>query len=177
MGAMVTLDWLNRYPREIHKAVLMSASLRGVSPFYQRLCPSSYRRLLYAMLLCRDLRHREALIFELTSNSNQKRDAIIDCWCDSARRHPITRRNILRQLFAAARYRVLQQKPDTEILLLAGLADALVNPQCSQDLAKLWRYPLEIHATAGHDLPLDAADWCCDKIVNWCNQTKSLLTN
>lgn len=167
MGAMVTLEWMRRYPQEVSAAVLMSTSLKGVSPFYRRLRPSSYPFLLKSLLFETSPRQRERTILKLTSNLKQGDEALLEEWCRYAQQYPVSRTNAWRQLFAAASYRVPDAKPEQPVLLLTGMGDRLVNPQCSIDLAHHWQLPVELHPEAGHDLPLDEGDWVCKQIEAW----------
>jgi pimeloyl-ACP methyl ester carboxylesterase len=70
-------------------------------------------------------------------------------------------------LLAAARYRAPRQAPGLPILLLASQHDKLVDSRCSQALAAAWRCPLEMHPTAGHDLPLDDPHWVAQQVLGW----------
>ena len=167
MGAMVSIEWLRHYPHECAAAVLMNTSLKGLSPFYQRLRPGNYGALFYSLLLNHNIRARENIIFNLTSNLNQDREATTNNWVKYASEHPVTNLNALRQLRAASAYRIPEHKPEQPILLLSGLADRLVNPQCSQSLAQHWALTLQSHPTAGHDLTLDDATWVCKEIIDW----------
>lgn len=167
MGAMVTLEWMQRYPAEVKAAVLMSTSLKGVSPFHRRLRPTCYPFLLRALLFSTDPLERERAIFRLTSNLHQNDEALIKEWCRYANEYPVSRANAWRQLLAAARYRVPDEKPLQPMLLLAGKGDRLVNPQCSIELASHWQLPVELHPEAGHDLPLDAGEWVCEEVDAW----------
>lgn len=167
MGAMAAIEWMQRYPAEIKGAVLMSTSLKGVSPFHHRLRPANYPFLLYSLLVATDPRQRERTILKLTSNLNQNDEVLLQAWCRYVEECPVTRANAWRQLLAAARYRVPECKPEQPLLLLAGAGDRLVDPRCSIALARRWQLPLESHPQAGHDLPLDAGPWVCERIGEW----------
>ena len=47
------------------------------------------------------------------------------------------------------------------------IADALVNPACSRQLAQRWGSHWQEHPNAGHDLPLDAPDWVLAHMLAW----------
>jgi hypothetical protein len=49
--------------------------------------------------------------------------------------------------------------------VLAGAGDRLVDPTCSRRLAAAWACPLAVHPWAGHDLPLDDAQWVLDQVA------------
>lgn len=167
LGGMVALEWARLYPAECAGAVLMNSSVRGLSPFYQRLKPSAYGPLLRALLSMGTAAARESLLFDLTSNLNQDRDATINNWVRYASELPSSRSNALRQLLAALRYRLPADKPQAPLLLLRGMADRLVDPACSASLSRHWQLPLQSHPSAGHDLTLDDSEWVCQQIRDW----------
>lgn len=170
LGAMIGIEWLKQYPQECASAVLMNTSLKGLNPFYQRLRPGNYWKILNGLFVTNDIRARENIIFNLTCNLNKNRDTIINHWVSYASEHPVSKPNALRQLLAASRYRIPEQKPQRPILLLSSLADHLVNPQCSQSLALHWSLTLKSHPTAGHDLTQDDAAWVCEEMTEWLRQ-------
>ena len=73
-------------------------------------------------------------------------------------------------MIAAARYRAPAEPPKVPMMLLNGLGDQLVHPDCSQALAQAWQLPLVTHPTAGHDLPLDAGPWVVSQVQAWLAQ-------
>ncbi|MFZ6774017.1 alpha/beta fold hydrolase [Undibacterium sp. SXout7W] len=160
LGAMVAVAWAERYPDELQRMILINTSLAPHNPFYQRLRPANYPAII-ATMLSGSQRQREQLILRLTSHQSDTAHAerLLDDWVHYAQQYPIRRRNILRQLFAAMRYRAPAQAPQVPLLMLAGAKDALVNPQCSTTLARRWQTELRVHPDAGHDLPLDDAAW------------------
>jgi pimeloyl-ACP methyl ester carboxylesterase len=46
MGGMIALKWAKMYPMEVGSAVCINCSARGFSPFYQRLLPKNYCKIL-----------------------------------------------------------------------------------------------------------------------------------
>jgi pimeloyl-ACP methyl ester carboxylesterase len=167
LGAMVALEWARLYPAECAGAVLMSTSVRGLSPFYQRLKPPAYWPLLRALASMGTAAGRESLLFDLTSSLNRERDATVGNWVRYASELPCSRLNALRQLLAALRYKLPADKPQVPLLLLRGMADRMVDPACSARLAQHWQLPLQSHPDAGHDLTLDDRDWVCRQINDW----------
>ena len=89
------------------------------------------------------------------------------------RQRPVSASNALRQLVAAARYMAPVAAPlvpvsdSPRILLLASQNDGLVSCQCSQAIARAWGVPLRMHPSAGHDLPLDDAQWVIGQVRSW----------
>ena len=164
LGAMVAVAWGRLYPAEIEKMVLINTSLAAYSPFYHRLRPKNYASLLL-FLLYGSAAGREKLILRLTSNAC--RQAILEKWTAYAREYPITRANILRQLYAALSYRAQATRPAAHTLLLAAQKDQLVNVKCSLAIAQHWHCDIRLHATAGHDLPLDDPVWVAQQVSEW----------
>jgi pimeloyl-ACP methyl ester carboxylesterase len=168
LGAMVAVAWAQRYPEELEKLALINTSLAPHNPFYHRLRPQNYPAL-FRCLFQGSVAPREALILRITSNQTSEEGAeeILQKWRLYAAEHPVKRANILRQLFAAMRYRAPDSAPAVPLLLLAGLQDKLVNPACSLTLAKKWKCAIKTHPNAGHDLPLDDGPWVAQAIKEW----------
>lgn len=164
LGAMVAVDWASRYPDEIESIVLINTSLRGASPFYCRLRPASYGRLL-RIALSRSASVRERLVLALTSNRPPA--GTFERWSEFQRRFPVSRKNALRQLLAAARFKAPSSRPPCDCLLLASARDGLVSVECSRSIADLWSVCLYEHPSAGHDLPLDDGRWVVDQLQSW----------
>ena len=167
LGAMVAVDWACSAPQEVAGCVLINTSLRGFSPFWQRLQPHNYATLAGVMLPGRTALQREQAVLALTSNQPAHQGDTASAWAAVARQRPVSRGNALRQLLAAARYRAPAQPPAVPALLLASAGDRLVSAQCSQRIAAAWGWPLRMHPDAGHDLPLDAPGWVQQQICDW----------
>ena len=165
LGAMVTVAWAQRHPGDIAAAALINTSLRPFSPFYRRLRPANYLRLLRA-LKAND-RELETAVVEMTARLVRNPAAVIEEWRQWRRENPVSRRNALRQIVAAARYRAPRKRPFDQLLLLTGARDALVDPRCSLQLAAQWDVVVAVHPEAGHDLPLDDAAWVLARIRCW----------
>lgn len=166
LGAMVAVDWATRQPMEIAGCVLINTSLRPFSPFYLRLQPGSYWPLVNLLLRGGDAEYRERTILRLTS-SLPPAPAILADWISYARQCPVSARNALRQLLAAARYTAPATRPAPPLLILSGAHDRLVDPRCSRRLAVQWATALAEHPTAGHDLPLDDGAWVARQVGHW----------
>ena len=170
LGAMTAISWLHDYPAEVAAAVVINTSVSRFSPFWKRLRPENYRRILLQGLLTRDPLVRERTILDITTNlvSAEMREQIARRWVGYAQTAGVTRLNALRQLFAAARFSAPAQLPSAvPVLVLNGGGDRLVNPDCSRALARGWQLPLEVHPRAGHDLTLDDGPWAVEQIAGW----------
>ncbi len=166
LGAMTCIEWSRKYPQEVAGCVLLNTSVRPFSAFHERLKPRNYATLL--RLVCgRDVRARESAILQLTSTAYGAHGAIVDEWIRFGAERPVRRMNVLRQLVAAARYRAPDTAPSVPMLVLAGAGDRLVEPRCSESLARNWGVPFAMHPTAGHDLTLDDGRWVATQVERW----------
>ena len=163
LGGMVAIDWAQSLGAErITRLVLINTSSR-FSPFYQRARFSLYRNL-PAFLLQPAPETRERRTLAITSNMHADDTELLAQWIDIQTRRPVSRMNLLRQLIAASRFRPADRAPGCQGLILTSRMDRLVNPNCSETLAERWNWPMEMHPSAGHDLPLDDPEWVIDKI-------------
>lgn len=169
LGAMVALDWAQRFPGEIERLVLINTSLRGVCGPWERMRPSAWPNVARAAWGWRGSRRRdaEAAIHALTCRRVDGRDADLAAWTEINETAPPTRANALRQLWAAACFRAAPAAPRCPTLVLASRADALVHPACSAKLAAEWGAPRIEHPWAGHDLAHDDPVWLADTIAAW----------
>jgi len=166
LGGMVAIDWAHRYPQEVARLALVNTSLAGVAPFWRRLCWRNYPALLRLPL--HGTAAREQCILQLTSNLPARRAAALPHWLAWQREAPVSRGNLLRQLYAAGSYRAPMQWPACPALILASEQDRLVDPYCSVRLARLTGWPIALHPEAGHDMPLDDPQWLARHIAQWC---------
>lgn len=164
LGGMVALAWATRHPEECAAAVLVNTSLRPWCPMHERLRPGALTQL--PALTSNHGEARERAILELTSARPAAHASILPAWAAYARECPVTRRNALRQLIAAARFRC-DVRPAVPLLILAGAGDRLVHPRCSETLAQAWSADFKLHPWAGHDLALDDGDWVAEVVREW----------
>ena len=169
LGGMAALHWCHVAPHEVAGCVLINTSLRGHSPFWQRLRPRNYPPLARLLFSGGNLLQREIAVLGMTSNEPQHQAELPARWAAIAREHPVSRANALRQLLAAARYTPSSQRPLPPMLVLASEGDRFVSVQCSKRFAEHWRLPLRLHARAGHDLPLDDPQWVLRQLREWPN--------
>lgn len=168
LGAMVATAWAQGHPGEIAANVLINTSMRPFNPWYQRLRPANYGRLLRLAGLAAPPEVWERSILRMTSQLQS--EAVLKHWLSLRRQHPVSRANAWRQLLAALRFCALTDAMQTPTLLLASEQDQLVNVQCSRTLARHWGCSLQLHPRAGHDLPLDDAVWVADQVRRWLSQ-------
>ena len=167
LGAMVAVQWAHDAPDEIAAAVLINTSVRPFSPFYQRLQPHNYPSLLRLALAGAAPREIERVVLRMTSQRPGSHESVLQAWVDARTQHPVSARNALRQLRAAATYRAPARAPRAALLLLASEGDQLVSSRCSKALADAWACSLDLHPQAGHDLPLDDPQWVAQSVGRW----------
>ncbi len=165
LGAMVSVAWAQAHGHDIAAQVLINTSMRPFSPFYQRLKPANYATLLRLAWPGTPPELVERAVLRMTSNRQDV--AVLPHWLALRRDCPVSGRNAFHQLVAAARFEAPVGKPPTPTLLLASELDQLVSVKCSQSLASAWQCPLQLHPTAGHDLPLDDAPWVIARVQEW----------
>jgi pimeloyl-ACP methyl ester carboxylesterase len=166
LGGMVAVAWAQAHPAQVAGGVLINTSLRPFNGIDHRLRPAAYPALL-RLLLSADASKREEIILTLTSSRAAELRAVLDAWTAWRRERPVSFGNAIRQLSAAMRYVAPMTRP-TRFLILAAAGDRLVDPECSQTLARAWRADFAEHPTAGHDLPLDDGAWVAQQIERWC---------
>lgn len=173
LGAMVATEWARVAPEELVGCVLINTSLRPFSPFYQRLRPANYLPVLRCAGPWSSPQAIEQTVLRMTSNLSQAHGSMLHDWVALRRQRPVSATNALLQLWAAARYTAPVTVPlapvsgTPRILLLASHNDRLVSSQCSQAIARAWGVPLRMHPSAGHDLPLDDAQWVIEQVRWW----------
>lgn len=167
LGAMVAVAWAQRNADDLAAAVLINTSLRPFNAFHRRLRPANYLRLLRLLALPPSDREIETTILRITTQCVGDQDQVVEEWLRWRRENPVSRRNALRQLLAAARFRAPRQRPRQPLLLLGGRRDELVDVRCSRQLAARWDVPLVVHPDGGHDLPLDDGPWVAQQLRLW----------
>ncbi|MFS2137938.1 alpha/beta fold hydrolase [Duganella sp. Dugasp56] len=168
LGGMVAVEWASRYPAEVQRCVLINTSMRPFSRFHQRLRWQNYPGIL-GLMLRGGVERQERLILRLTSSKGDaaEREGLVQRWLGYQREFPVSRRNALRQLWSAARFRAPAARPAVPLLVLASAGDRLVDHRCSLRLAQHWNAALEVHPGAGHDLPLDDGAWVAAAVAKW----------
>jgi pimeloyl-ACP methyl ester carboxylesterase len=160
LGGMLALKWLELFPQDIRKTVVINSSLTALSPFYDRLYFKNYFMIL-KILASQDLEKKEKLILQLTSNQTNMNLELEQSLIEFSKRYPVNKSNFFRQLILAQRIQV-PQKLKQPIYVIQSVRDRLVSSRCSTQLAHYLNAKLISHATAGHDLPLDEPAWLAD---------------
>jgi pimeloyl-ACP methyl ester carboxylesterase len=132
---------------------------------FDRLMPSALKTLIKVPAL--KGRDKEALILRLVSNHNQVFDKTLDLWEKIQKERPVSLTNTIKQIIAAAFFRIGDFRPKLPILILASIHDRMVSVECSRAIAKVWQVPIIEHPTAGHDLSADDPVWVVKEIVKF----------
>jgi pimeloyl-ACP methyl ester carboxylesterase len=157
---------MRSYPDDICGAGLINTSFADLSPFYHRLRWQSYVKFA-ALVMKRNVRNRETAILQLVSNRRDQDEQISHVWEKIQNLRPISLKNSLRQIIAAASYRPGDIKPGQPILLINGKGDRLVAPICSEAIHKKWNLEIRSHPWGGHDLTLDDGEWVALQLKDW----------
>ncbi|ATH08416.1 hypothetical protein BIY24_10785 [Halobacteriovorax marinus] len=162
LGGMIALNWSSRYPEDFQQLVTINTSSKKFSGVFERISPLAIRTLL-STLFINDAHKRESLILSLITNHENVDKQIAKDWAQLAKTRHIKIISFLRQLFAASKFRL----PDQIVipyLALAAQKDRFTNSECSRKIASHFGAKLELHPSAGHDLPIDDGDWIIEKI-------------
>jgi len=171
LGGMIARCWMELYPDDFSRAILVNTSFRGLSPFWRRLQPSALLEFV-RIFLTPDISKREAGILQLVSNNSETHPEHLRNWDQVQKQRPVSRKSFINQVIAAVRYRPALTPPKPRILILTGAKDRLCHYSCSIEIYKKWRGSIRIHPDGGHDLPIDASEWMIDKISEWIKQNR-----
>jgi pimeloyl-ACP methyl ester carboxylesterase len=166
LGGMLVVEWLARHPGELTGAVIVNASVGGLSPPWRRLRPLGLWHLAGAAL-ARTPARREAHVYAMVSARPAAAGPVVESWVALGASHPIQTATAWRQIVAAARYRPRVLPHPGAALVLVSANDGMVDPACSRALAATMGVPVREHPTAGHDLPLDEPEWTANEIAAW----------
>lgn len=157
LGGMLAIDWCYRHPNDFNHLVTMNTSSKNTSSLFERITPAALSTVGKA-IISKDLRQREKRVLEITTNLANINEELLDEWVDIAENMKLTRLNLIKQLYAASKFK-LPKKLQIPFTVLASKADRFVDYSCSQNIARRYNAPLFLHETAGHDLPLDDPNW------------------
>lgn len=160
MGAMIATEVASSMRDRITSLHLINTSFSNFNPPWQRMKLAAVAGLIPNIF---SAEKRERAILKWTSNQDDI-EQYVPAWVDEDERHPLSFRNAVAQLLAAARYKAPQQAPIAHSYVYGATHDRLVSHQCSLAIAKHWQVSMVVHPSAGHDLPLDEPDWLLDMI-------------
>ncbi len=166
LGGMITLDWIERFPQDFERAVVVNTSAGDLSSPFERFSPKNLGSV-FTAAMTGDPYKRERTILSFTSNAPEdKKDALAESWAVIAKEKRTPLSVLFKQIWAGTK-----SKSPTRVtvptLVLASEADRLVSVECSKRIAKKLSLPIQLHQTAGHDLPFDDGPWVIEQISNW----------
>lgn len=164
LGGMLATKWAQMQPEKVKQLVLINSS-SGLSPFYDRLMPANYGGVLTS-LFAKSYEKKEETILSMTVNQEEIWRRQLTENTEFLKQHPVRNRSFINQLLLTSQVN-FKDVPPCDKLVLNSATDRLVNPSCSQRIAEAWQCPLMTHESAGHDLPLDDAEWVIQKINNY----------
>ena len=164
LGGVLATAWTQNFPQEVSHLVIINSS-SPQNPFYDRLFPRHYRKIL-KLLMFPNAARSEKFILSVTSNNRNKWEPQASENIEYLKKYPVSAANFLRQLKLASQVDFLKF-PEAKKLVLASRHDRLVSSRCSEVIADIWNCPIEFHQSAGHDLPMDDANWIFEKIKSF----------
>lgn len=164
LGAMITVEWMREFPHEVQKAYLVCTSSSGHSPIFQRFLPINYLKAAHLFMAQGDETEYEKTVLEMVTNSHERRQAEGLALMAYSKVHPMHVQNIVRQLFAASRYRFPKQAPG-DIQLIGSHGDKLVSPKCTLKIGESWGLRPMMHPWAGHDIAIDDPEWLIEHLL------------
>lgn len=164
LGGMITLKWAELYPAKLQTINTINTSLSQFSSIKERMIPQNYLKVIGGLRES-DPYEREKLILSMTCNHSGSIERNLSLFAEFSIAHPIKKSNFLRQLILARRIRI-NQLPPIPFRVICSDHDRLVSSKCSKIIAEKLNGKLLIHPSAGHDLPLDEANWLADILLS-----------
>lgn len=162
LGGMVAVEWMRQFPADLDGVTLMNTSCRESAPFFKRLNPANARAIARLLAAGDDGFQRERLLLSIIANNRDRAEALLPQLAAYSMAHPVSLSNSVRQILAGARVRFPDQPP-VAVEVIGSRGDRLVDVENSLWIANRWGVHPRLHATAGHDLPIDDPDWLLDQ--------------
>jgi alpha-beta hydrolase superfamily lysophospholipase len=169
LAGIVEAEWLNRYPQDFDGGVMIASSFKNICRFFERTQLTSLMRMIKIPLSGKATK-RETLVAKININDKGQRQGVVQQNVEVQKLHPMTKKNMMRQVSAAKKYE-LEGKIEVPILLMGSYADRLVKPECIEKSSEHFGATLKMHNTSGHGIPVEATDWMLDNIKSWLNET------
>jgi pimeloyl-ACP methyl ester carboxylesterase len=166
LGGMIALDWCASHKKDFENLVVINSSANDVGKPTDRLSPRVLPFLLKAAT-GPSMRHRETAVLKMTTYLRD--DDLEATLCENvitSNTYPIPISVSLRQVIAALRFKT-PKKITAKTLVIRSLGDIMVNPTCSEGIARTIGAKLLTHQWGGHDLPLDDPEWLSKSIRDW----------
>ena len=165
MGSMLASHWAHTLPSQVASLTLINPSFSRYSPFWQRINLQVLLSIGASSLKGSDAFQQS--IIEWTSPISLHRPEVIEHHLNLARNHPVTARNAIRQLYAAARFKGQSTPPAIPTQIIVSERDKLVDSRCGEAIAKGWKVEIKRFDCDAHDLPLAKPHALCDHLLHW----------
>lgn len=165
LGGMVASQWMQDFPQDFQRIVLINTSFAQFNPPWQRLRPEALKALLPVLAL--QGIQREKRILQVVSNRPEHYAEVARTWARIQFDRPVSKLNGLRQLLAAFRFNSRLKTTPVPALVLASTRDRMVSVECSKSIAEAWNLPIRFHPNAGHDLTTDDPSWAVREVRSW----------
>jgi len=162
LGGMIALNWASRYD-DFNKVVVINTSSSD-SPMFDRIKIPSLLQLSTSLLI-QNARFKEWVILDTICNTAIGK-SFFHQFASIEESRPVKFEKVVKQLRMANKFK-LPKNLKSDLLVLAAKRDRMVNWKCSELIAKKYKANLGIHATAGHELPLDDGPWVAEQISDW----------
>ncbi|MCB9092219.1 MAG: alpha/beta hydrolase [Halobacteriovoraceae bacterium] len=166
LGGMIGAQWLEKYPQDFSKAMLINTSFKGICPVHYRLQISSLLQLLITRFST-DPEKRERGIYKIVSNCPEKENETVKLWTEIAKSAPVSTANAIRQIFAAFKFTPKLKKPPVPTMIVASKGDRMCNYRCGEKIANHWNCPIRLHPWGGHELYHDDPEWLGKVLKEW----------
>lgn len=164
LGGMVTMALAADPSPGLRGVVLVNTSAADLGPPWRRMSPGALWGVLRA-IGTRDPERRERAILDFTTRRCD-RAAIARRWARIATERPMRRIEVLRQLWAASRFRA-PARLGVPALVIGAEHDRLAHVGNAVALARRYDAALEIHPEAGHDVATDDPEWFVGVVGRW----------
>lgn len=167
LGGMVSTQWLQDYPNDFQKFVIVNSSFKGLSPVYKRVQPKAIPEFL-KIASTKDPAKREDLVIKLCGNNTKNYKHVHDKWVEIAKERPMSVINMVRQTIAGARFNP-SFVPKIPTFIIAARFDRLAHFSCSENLQKVWKADFHMieDKHIGHGVHFDAPIELAQLIYEW----------
>jgi pimeloyl-ACP methyl ester carboxylesterase len=165
LGGMVAMHWCATWQDDFAAVVLINTSAADVSVPWRRMRLAVVPQVLRA-LVSSDEEARSLRVLQVTARLVERPEQVAREWARLQLESPVSRVTVLRQLFAAGRFRAPKHLTPA-VLVIAAARDPLCDPDCPRRLSSRFHAPLLTHPKAGHDLALDDPEWLAAQVRTW----------
>lgn len=169
LAGIVEAEWLRKYPQDFDAGIMIASSFKNTCEFFERTQLITLMRMMNIAVSFR-AKKSETLTAKININNKELRHTVVEQNMEVQKAHPMTKKNMFKQVSAAKKYE-LQGQIDVPMLLMGSYADRLVTPECIEKTSEFFGASLRMHETSGHGIPVEATDWMLDSIKSWTDET------